>query len=92
MTFTLPGLILFIIIAIVCGAIGKALGGGVRGGLVVSAALGFIGALLRPWIAHKLKLPEPFMIQISGHSFPILWSIIGAALFVAILHLFSRRR
>jgi uncharacterized membrane protein YeaQ/YmgE (transglycosylase-associated protein family) len=92
MTFTLPGLILFIIIAIICGAIGKAIGGGVRGGLVVSAALGFIGALLGPWIAHKLKLPEPFMIQISGHSFPILWSIIGAALFVAILHLFSRRR
>lgn len=92
MTFTLPGLILFIIIATVCGAIGKAIGGGVRGGLIVSCVLGFIGAVLGPWVAHKLKLPEPFMIQISGHSFPILWSIIGAALFVAILHLFSRRR
>lgn len=92
MTFTLPGLILFIVIAIVCGAIGKAIGGGVRGGLLVSAALGFIGAILGPWVAHKLKLPEPFMIQISGHSFPILWSIIGAALFVAIIHLISRRR
>ena len=92
MTFTLPGLILFIIIAAICGAIGKALGGGVRGGLIVSTALGFIGAILGPWVAHKLKLPEPFMVHISGHSFPILWSIIGAALFVALLHLVSRRR
>jgi uncharacterized membrane protein YeaQ/YmgE (transglycosylase-associated protein family) len=32
------------------------------------------------------------MIQIGGHPFPVLWSIIGAALFVAVVHLFSRRR
>jgi uncharacterized membrane protein YeaQ/YmgE (transglycosylase-associated protein family) len=38
-----------------------------------------------------MKLPEPFMLDIGGHPFPILWSIIGAALFVAIIHLFSRR-
>ena len=36
--------------------------------------------------------PEPFMVNIGGHPFPVLWSIIGAALFVAIMHLFSRRR
>jgi uncharacterized membrane protein YeaQ/YmgE (transglycosylase-associated protein family) len=28
----------------------------------------------------------------SGESFPIVWSIIGAALFVALLHLMSGRR
>jgi len=92
MTFTLPGLIVYIIIAAICGAIGKAIAGGVRGGLIISIVLGFIGAVLGPWVAHKLKLPEPFMVQISGHPFPVLWSIIGAALFVAIVHLFSRRR
>ena len=90
MTFTLPGLILFIIIAAVCGAVGKAIAGGARGGLIVSTALGFIGAMIGPWGAHKMKLPEPFMIKISGHDFPILWSIIGAALVVAILHLERR--
>jgi len=30
--------------------------------------------------------------HVSGEPFPIVWSIIGAALFVAFLHLFSRRR
>ena len=91
MTYTLPGLILLIVIAAVCGAIGKAIAGGVRGGLIVSTALGFIGALIGPWVAARLKLPEPLTVHISGHPFPVLWSIIGAALFVAVIHLFHRR-
>jgi uncharacterized membrane protein YeaQ/YmgE (transglycosylase-associated protein family) len=92
MTMTLPGLILLLVIAAICGAIGRALAGGTRGGLFVSIAIGFVGALLGPWVAVRMKLPEPFMVHISGHSFPVLWSIIGAALFVAIIHLISQRR
>ena len=57
----------------------------------MSIALGFIGALLGPWLAHQLKLAEPLMLHFSGQSFPVLWSIIGAALFVALIHLVSRR-
>ncbi len=92
MTLTLPGLIVLIVIAAICGAVGKALAGGSQGGLVASIALGFIGALLGPWVAHQLNLSEPFVLHLSGQSFPILWSIIGAALFVALLHLISGRR
>ena len=91
MTMSLSSLLLLLLIAAICGAIGKAIAGSVRGGLVVSIALGFIGALLGPWVAGQLKLPEPFSVVIGGHPFPVLWSIIGAALFVAIIHLFSRR-
>jgi len=92
MTLTLPGLLVLIVIAAICGAVGKALAGGARGGLIVSIALGFIGALIGPWIAHQLHLSEPLVLHVSGESFPILWSIVGAALFVAVLHLMSRRR
>jgi uncharacterized membrane protein YeaQ/YmgE (transglycosylase-associated protein family) len=92
MTLSVPALLLLIVIAAICGAIGKAIAGSVRGGLIVSIVLGFIGALLGPWVAGLLKLPEPFTVMIGGHPFPILWSIIGAALFVAFIHLFSRRR
>jgi uncharacterized membrane protein YeaQ/YmgE (transglycosylase-associated protein family) len=92
MVITLPGLIVLLIIAAICGAIGSAIAGGTRGGLLVSIALGFIGALFGPWIAHQLKLSEPWVLHVSGQSFPILWSIIGAALFVAIVHLVSGRR
>ncbi len=92
MSMSLPELLLLIVIAAVCGAIGKAIAGSSRGGLIVSIVLGFIGALLGPWVARSLKLAEPFTVNIGGHPFPVLWSIIGAALFVAIIHLFSRGR
>jgi uncharacterized membrane protein YeaQ/YmgE (transglycosylase-associated protein family) len=92
MTISVPSLLVLFVIAAVCGAIGKAIAGGVRGGLVVSIALGFIGALVGPWVARSLSLPEPFMVIIGGRPFPVLWSIIGAALFVALIHLLSRRR
>jgi len=92
MTLTIPGLIVLIVIAALCGAVGKALGGGSRGGLLSSIALGFIGALLGPWVAGHLGLSEPFMLHMSGQTFPILWSIIGAAVFVALLHLLSGGR
>ena len=91
MTISLPALLILIVIAAICGAIGKAIAGGTEGGLVVSIALCFVGALLGPWVAGLLKLPEPFQVVVGGHPFPVLWSIVGAALFVAIIHLVSRR-
>jgi uncharacterized membrane protein YeaQ/YmgE (transglycosylase-associated protein family) len=91
MTISVLGLIIYIIIAAICGAIGQALAGSVRGGFIVSMVLGFIGALIGPWIALQLKLQEPFFITVEGHPFGLLWSIIGAAVFVAIIHLFSRK-
>ena len=92
MNMPLSALLLLLLIAAVCGAVGRAIAGGTRGGLIVSMVLGFVGALIGPWFAKLFKLPEPFMVVIDRHPFPVLWSIIGAALFVALIHLFSRRR
>lgn len=92
MTISLPALLILLVIAAVCGAIGQAIAGSVRGGLVVSIVLGFIGALVGPWVAGALGLPEPLLVTIGGQPFPVLWSIIGSALFVALIHLISRRR
>ncbi len=92
MTMSLFGFIVLIVISAICGAIGKTIAGGTRGCLIVSIALGFIGALLGTWVSRLLKLPELFVVIIDRHPFPIVWSIIGAALFVAIIHLFSGRR
>ncbi len=95
MTITLTGLLILLVIAGVCGAIGRAIAGGARGGFVVSIAVGFVGALLGTFMAGYLRLPEMLMVSVEGRAFPILWSIIGAALFVALVHLVSggsRRR
>ncbi len=70
MTVTMPGLIARVVIAAICGAVGKALGGGARGGVLVSTALGFIGALIGPWMAALLHLTEPFVLHLAGESFP----------------------
>jgi uncharacterized membrane protein YeaQ/YmgE (transglycosylase-associated protein family) len=90
MTLTPIGLLVLLIIAGICGAIGRSLGGGTGGGFLVSIAVGFVGALIGPFIAHALRLPELMVVTVDHHSFPILWSIIGASLFVALLHLLSR--
>ncbi len=92
MTISLVGLLFILIVAAVIGAIGRAIAGDVRGGLFASIAIGFIGGLLGPWIASKLGIPEPFVLRVAGHAFPVIWSIVGAALFVALIHLVSRRR
>jgi uncharacterized membrane protein YeaQ/YmgE (transglycosylase-associated protein family) len=92
MTFTLTGLLVLLLIAGICGAIGRAIGGGTGGGFLVSIAVGFVGALLGSFMAQRLHLPELFSVTVDRHPFPILWSIIGAAVFVALIHLFSGRR
>ena len=92
MTITITGLLVLLIIAGVCGAIGRTIGGGTGGGFLVSIAVGFVGALLGVVIAHYLKLPELLMVSVDRHPFPILWSIIGATLFVAIVHLIGGPR
>lgn len=85
-------LLILLLIAGICGAIGQAITGYSHGGCLVSIALGFIGALLGTWIAGKLHLPELLTIPVGEWKFPIVWSIIGAALFVAVINLISRRR
>jgi uncharacterized membrane protein YeaQ/YmgE (transglycosylase-associated protein family) len=85
-------LIVLLLTAAICGALGKALAGGSRGGLITSIALGFVGAVFGSWIGRELRLPEPLVIQVSGHPFPVVWSIVGAAVIVALLHLPTRHR
>ncbi len=89
---TLLDFLLLLLIAGVCGALGQAITGFSRGGCLVSIALGFIGALLGVWIARAMNLPEPFAVTIGDVNFPVIWSIVGAALFVAIISLISRPR
>ena len=85
-------LLLLLLVAGICGAIGQAITGYSHGGCLVSIALGFIGALFGSWLAGRLGLPELVAIPVGGMHFPIVWSIIGAALFVAVINLISRPR
>lgn len=88
---TLWELFVLLLIAGICGALAQALAGFSRGGCLLSIVVGFIGALLGSWLARVMGLPELFAVQIGGRSFPIIWSIIGGALFAALLGLLTRR-
>ena len=88
---TLVDLLILLLVAGVCGALGQAISGYTRGGCLVSIALGFIGALLGAWLSRQLGLPELLILPVGGRSFPVVWSIIGSALFVAVISLLTRR-
>jgi len=84
---TVISFLLLLLIAGICGAIGQAIVGYSRGGILVTIAIGFIGALIGIWLSGVLGLRELFALQIGGQTFPVIWSIIGAALFVALISL-----
>ncbi|TVP80071.1 MAG: GlsB/YeaQ/YmgE family stress response membrane protein [Gemmatimonadales bacterium] len=89
---TLVELLVLLLVAGVCGAIGQAIAGFSRGGCLVSIALGFIGALVGTWMAGALGLPELLPIQVGGQAFPIVWSIIGAMVVVVVVGLLTGGR
>ena len=84
--------IVLLVIAGICGALGQAIAGTSRGGCLVAIAVGFIGAIIGLWLARMLGLPELVSISLGEEKFPIVWSIIGAALFMAVIGLLSRPR
>jgi len=89
---TLLDLLILLLIAGICGSLGQAISGYSRGGCLVAIALGLIGALIGLWLARQLGLPELFTVDIGGTRFPIIWSIIRSALFVAVISFISRSR
>jgi len=89
---TLVEFLVLLLIAGICGAVGQSIAGFTRGGCLTAIAVGFIGALLGVWLARALGLPELFTITLGGTAFPVLWSIIGSALFVAVISLIARPR
>lgn len=77
----LVSLLLLLLIAGLCGAAGQSLAGYSLGGCLVSIVVGFVGAWLGAWLAGAVGLPEFFVIDVGGQPFPIVWAVLGSALF-----------
>lgn len=86
------GLLVLLLVAAIAGAIGQSIAGYSLGGCLVSAVVGLIGALIGPWLAGALGLPEMFVLSIGGWPFPVIWSVIGATLFTLVIGLATRGR
>lgn len=89
---TILDLVLLLLIAGICGSLAQSLVGYSHGGCLVTIVLGLIGAVLGTWLARQLGMGEVLALEIGGQHFPLVWSIIGAALFCGVLGLLSRRR
>jgi uncharacterized membrane protein YeaQ/YmgE (transglycosylase-associated protein family) len=89
---TLVQFLVLLVVAGICGGIGQAITGYSRGGCLTSIALGFIGALLGTKLAEVLGMHEMLSLRIGDYSFPVLWSVVGATIFVAVIGFISRRR
>lgn len=78
-------LLVLLVIAFFCGSVGAGLAGSSKKGCIASIVLGFIGALIGGWISRQVHVGD--LLYIRG--IPVIWSIVGAALFVAVLNLIS---
>jgi uncharacterized membrane protein YeaQ/YmgE (transglycosylase-associated protein family) len=84
---TLTEFLILLIIAAICGGVGQSLAGYDLGGCFVSIIVGFIGAYIGLWLANRMGLPEIFAIKVGGKTFPVVWAVIGSALFTLVIAL-----
>lgn len=87
---TLIGFLILLLIAAICGGIGQSLAGYDLGGCLVSIVVGFVGAYIGLWVAGKMGLPDFFTINVEGKPFPVIWAIIGSAIFTFVVALLRR--
>jgi uncharacterized membrane protein YeaQ/YmgE (transglycosylase-associated protein family) len=73
-------IVVYLVVALLCGLLGQMVAGRSLGGYVVSTIVGLIGAVIGRLIGQGLGAPEPFTISVGGKSIPVLWAIIGATL------------
>lgn len=87
---TFFGFLVLLLIAAICGSIGQALAGYNLGGCLVSIVVGLIGAYIGLWVANQADLPRILEINIDGKPFPVVWAIIGSAIFTLVMALLRR--
>lgn len=89
---SITGLLLLLLIAAICGGIGQSIAGYSMGGCLVSIVVGFIGAFIGKWLAAEFGLTMMLPLEIEGETFPIIWSILGSAIFAIVIGLITRGR
>ena len=76
---------ILLLVASICGSIGASLAGRSYSGCLTHIVLGFIGAMIGGWLSRKLHIHDLLYFR----QIPILWSVVGSALFVAVVGFFT---
>ena len=89
---TLEALAVLLGISIVCSVVAQALAGYSVGSFVIATGVGFIGAVFGMWLASTMDLPRFYEVTVDGTVFPLVWSILGSAVLVAILSVLTGKK
>jgi uncharacterized membrane protein YeaQ/YmgE (transglycosylase-associated protein family) len=85
-------ILLAAVVALLIGSLGARIAGR-RGqyGCLASIVIGLIGALVGRFVSEATGVRDFWVIDVDGRPFPVFWSILGAAVLVAVLTLVTRR-
>lgn len=83
---SLISLFVLLFVAAICGSLGSAIAGYTSRGCLMNVVLGLAGAIIGTWLSQLIHIRD--FIYFKG--IPIIWSIIGAAIFVAIVSALCR--
>src|SRR4029077_353027 len=89
---SLTQIAVWLVIALICGAVAQALLGYSHIGLLSATALGLLGALVGTWLASALRRRVMLTINIFGVQPELLWCAVGAILVIALTQVFRSRR
>ena len=89
---SLTQIVVWLVIALICGAVAQALLGYSHIGLLSATALGLLGALVGTWLASALRLPQMLTINVFGVQAELLWCTVGAILVIALTQTLRSRR
>lgn len=78
------------VVAVICGTIAQLTSGYTQGGWLVNLILGFLGALAGVFISRLLDAKVLYNLPIGGSDFPVIYAMIGAVIFLAIISFFIK--
>ena len=88
---SVESLLFLILFSAICGVIGQVITAQPRGGVLATTVVGFLGALLGTWMSAFLGIPALFTLRIGIFNFPVIWSLLGAALLMSVVGMFTNR-
>jgi uncharacterized membrane protein YeaQ/YmgE (transglycosylase-associated protein family) len=93
--FSLVEILVWLIVAAICGAIGSAIVGYSPGGLLASIGVGLVGAFIGSWLARSFGLPALLTLSFGDVQVELVWTIVGSIILVGLVALLrgsGRRR
>jgi uncharacterized membrane protein YeaQ/YmgE (transglycosylase-associated protein family) len=88
--FSLVEILVWLVVAAICGAVGSAIVGYSPGGLLASIGVGLVGAFIGSWLAQTIGLPALLTFSFGDVQIELLWTILGAVLLVGLVSLLRR--